>query len=259
MSPHSSIALYRDIPKPDDGGEHVDVLSIGENIDEEGRIILYFDYNENAKDALKAKLGYPQCKWDPEANPKPGWSISNDHETITCAADALEAFEIDVTNLRTLIVDSDSDQDTEEKSDGIVADLFIIEDEGIRSPISYYLNPPDGDDYRERYRLMRKINSKYPQTLMALSGARLIVHGPLPFVEDGKTIRIIGAPKGEERHRAIEALLLESLKREAGDEEYENLFGRIFTREPVASCRGYELHRQFRMRIRTFGSTKVLQ
>ena len=52
---------------------------------------------------------------------------------------------------------------------------------------------------------------------------------------------------------------MEVLKRELGDDQYDNQFGKLVSRKPIAESNGYELYQVHDLRVRSFGKNRLLQ
>ena len=129
------------------------------NIERQGdRLLLKFPYNAQLKDDLKAKIGYPRIRWEPDDK---AWSIADDDET----KDIAQSIFIDhkmgfIWPTETHVISSG--QNASNSTDGLVANWYQI-DEMADSYYQYYLNVGTRDGHwAERRIIINDLQRQYP-------------------------------------------------------------------------------------------------
>ena len=210
------------------------------------RILLKFDYNEKLKNELKSQIGYPNCKWDPDGR---AWSIKNDVEII---GQTFSLFEKHGVNADDLISDEPNELDTE-----VVANWYRIS-ELNQEYFSYYLNLPETDDIQTvRYRVVNALNNLNESIDVALNFDKVLSTEKLP--DDICSKYSLRFQKMTSENGAHEVMFREVLKKELGDDEYDNMYGKLISKSPICVSGDYELYQKHEMRVRTFGKNRILQ
>ena len=218
-------------------------LSIEKN---SGRILLKFDYNETLKDDLKKTIRYPECKWDADNR---AWSIKDEPKVIASAFTIFEKHGVNADSL----IDTAPIKSTEE----IVANWYPIS-EVNNEYFSYYVNLPESDDVQaKRYHLVNKLNKLNASIHIALDYEKILSTEKLTDeVCRGHSLRFHRKTGSDKAH---EVMFREILKKQLGDDEYDNMFGRLISKEPICESAGYELYQKHELRVRSFGQDRVLQ
>lgn len=216
-----------------------------------GRILLRFPFNAELKDELKATIRSPDCHWDGENR---AWSIRDGTEVRQVAASIFVKHGLDASSLE---ISAEDEAEKGSTTDGIVANWFRIMDDASGFH-SYWVNVPNGEDaWSNRRRIVTGFQREHPDNRFAMLGQKMLcIHQLSDSNLTESCLRYAGRDSSD---RAHETMLLEVLKREAGDEEYDNMFGRLISKNPIASEGGYELYQKHEMKVRSFRGIRVLQ
>jgi hypothetical protein len=210
------------------------------------RILLKFDYNEPLKDELKTIIRFPNCKWDSENR---AWSIKDDPIVIDAAFAIFEKYGV---NADALLGNETSDSDKE-----VIANWYSISE--IDSEYySYYVDLPDTKDIQaQRYRLVNKLINLNESIHVALDFDKIITTEKLSAKDcDKHSLRFNRKTSTDKAH---EVMFREVLKKQLGDDEYDNMYGRLISKRPICESGDYELYQKHEMRVRSFGEARVLQ
>jgi hypothetical protein len=213
-----------------------------------GRILLRFPFNESLKNELKSTIRYPDCQWD---GAQKAWSIKDTTEVKETAIKVFNNHDVNADSL------GDSKAVENDSSDGIVANWFKLDDNAQKFH-AYWINVPDGDEaWSNRRKIVNEMARKNPQNRFAMKFKQMICIDKIsPSQLVGKPLKYAGEDVSDEAH---EAMLLEILKKEVGDDDYDNMWGQLVSKQPIAESGGYELYQKHQMRVRTFDGVRVLQ
>ena len=211
-----------------------------------GRIILKFGYNEPLKDELKKTIRFPDCQWD---NDNRAWSIKDDAKVIDAAYALFEKYGINADEL----IRTGTDKPKQE----VVANWYPIS-ELNQEYFSYYLNLPETDDIQAmRYRVANALNNLNDTIDVALNFDKILSTEELTDEVCSKySLRFQKMTSDDSAH---EVMFREVLKKELGDDDYDNMYGRLISKSPICVSGDYELYQKHEMRVRTFGKNRVLQ
>ena len=217
-----------------------------------GRLLLRFDYNEQLKDELKRTIPSPALKWVPDSR---AWSIEDAPDTRAAAATIFARYGMSDPGLApSTEVEHAPD---EALSNGLIASWYRIQGR-IASLMAHWMGVPEGADaWRARFSVARDVQRAVPGALVTLVGKRLVANQPLPgHVIQEFGLREAGADTSD---TAAERVLLAAVKRDAGDDKFDNHFGRLVSRRPLVSHGDYELYEQHQVSIRTIDGWRFLQ
>ena len=211
-----------------------------------GRILLKFAYNEQLKDELKNTIQYPDCQWDKNYR---AWSIKDDTKVIDTAFAVFEKYGINADELiRT---------GTGKPNQEVVANWYPIS-ELNQEYYSYYLNLPETDDIQAvRKRIARELNNLNETIEVVEDFGKILSTEELP--NEVCLMHPLRFEKMRSDDRAHEIMFREVLKKELGDDEYDNMWGKLISKKPICVSGDYELYQKHEMRVRTFGKNRVLQ
>lgn len=211
-----------------------------------GRVLLKFDYNEPLKDELKKTIRFPDCKWDQDNR---AWSIKDDAKVIGTAFSVFEKHGVNADQL----IEAEPNKPNKE----VVANWYPIT-ELNQEYFSYYLNLPETDDIQAvRYRVVNALSNLNDTIDVALNFDKILSTEKLPSDVCSKyPLRFQKMTSDDSAH---EVMFREALKKELGDDEYDNMYGRLISKNPICVSGDYELYQKHEMRVRSFGKNRVLQ
>ena len=210
------------------------------------RILLKFDYNEKLKNELKNLIGYPNCKWDPDGR---AWSIKNDVKII---GQTFSLFEKHGLNADILL-----NSNATPKKEEIIANWYKI-DEIESKYFSYFLDLPETKDLKNiRYRTVNQLRKLRDTMHVAINFEKILTTEKLSQSECSKfSLRFHRLENNDKSH---EIMFREILKQQLGDDEYDNMYGKLISKEPICQDGDYELYQKHELRVRTFNKQRVLQ
>jgi len=211
-----------------------------------GRVLLKFEYNETLKDELKTTIRFPDCKWDSNNR---AWSLTDDPKII---GKAFTLFELHGVNADALLT-----TETDESKNEAIANWYSISKIDAEY-YSYYVNLPDTDDVQsQRYRIVNQLRTLKKTIHIALDFDKILTSEKLSKEECAThSLRFNRMINSDKSH---EVMFREVLKKQLGDNEYDNMYGKLISKMPICESGGYELYQKHAMRVRTFGTERVLQ